>query len=187
VKRFAPEFSHRVKKAQWSVGPETYSFDGNLLCPLPKMFAVFDVMCSVNKDKSWMFTSKKTRHRSRGLYSRAVFYAAVFFAARTRAHRARCAAAILLRPAAEIVRVGFVTGFGPCPLALAHRFFCARLMRLRASADRMRPPFECEFPKAASAALYRWTSCRALFSSFFKCPTAPDRFPIGSPSARNCN
>ena len=134
-----------------------------------------------------VLVKEKTRHRSSGLDSSAVFYAAVFFAARTRAHRARCAAAILLRPAAEIVRVGFVTGSGPCPLALAHRFFCARLMRLRASADRMRPPFECEFPKAASAALNRWTSCRALFSSFFKCPTAPDRFPIGSPSARNCN
>jgi hypothetical protein len=40
------------------------------------------------------------------LFSRRV-YAAFFFAARMVAHRARWAVAILLRPAAEIVRLGF--------------------------------------------------------------------------------
>jgi hypothetical protein len=136
----------------------------------------------------------KTRHRSGGLYSRAVSYAA-FFPALSFAHLARCAAAILFLPAAEIVRFTIVkpvvfakTAAGCDPFrAFAHRFFCARLMRLRASADRVRPPSECELPKAASAALNRWTSCFALFSSFFKCPTTPDKFPIGSPSTQNCN
>jgi hypothetical protein len=45
------------------------------------------------------------------------------------AHRARCAAAILLRPAADIVR------FGLAVLCFAHRAFCARLIFRRAAAD----------------------------------------------------
>jgi hypothetical protein len=40
------------------------------------------------------------------------------------AQRARCAAAILLRPAAEIVRLGLA-------FCLVHRAFCARLMGVR--------------------------------------------------------
>src|ERR1019366_9118590 len=71
-------------------------------------------------------------------------YAAYFFfAAFTFAHRARCAAAILFLPAADIVRLGF----GARPLAFPHRARCARLIRLRANADtprfglvELRPP-----------------------------------------------
>jgi hypothetical protein len=49
----------------------------------------------------------------------------------TFAQRARCAAAIRLRPAADILRRGVAFCF-------AHRFFCAKLIRLRADADRVR-------------------------------------------------
>ena len=63
--------------------------------------------------------------------------------------------------------------------ACAHRFFCAMLILFRADADNVRcPP---ELAKAASAAVKRWTSCCALSSSFFKCPTTPDNFPIVPP------
>lgn len=54
-----------------------------------------------------------------------------YLLALTLAHRARWAAAIFLRLAAEIVRLGF-------PLDLrcfAHRAFCAKLILLRAAAD----------------------------------------------------
>jgi hypothetical protein len=112
---------------------------------------------------------------------------AVFPRSLTLAQRALCAAAILFRPAAEIVRCNFGAGFGPCPFALAHRFFCARLIFLRAEADKVRCPFSLDSPRAVSAALNRWTSCCALFSSFFKCATAPDMFPIGALSTRNCD
>jgi hypothetical protein len=68
-----------------------------------------------------------------------------FFAALTFAHRARCAAAILRRADADIVRlIGdplFVfppAGFDPCR-TFAHLAFCARAIRFRAAADKMRP------------------------------------------------
>jgi len=62
---------------------------------------------------------------------------ATFVSRFTFAHRARCAAAILLLPAAEIVR------FGLAVLCFAHRAFCARLILLRAAADIVRDaPFE---------------------------------------------
>ena len=115
------------------------------------------------------------------------FYTTFFFAAFSFAHRTLCAAAILFLPAAEIVRVRFTgadavaaAGFDSFR-ACAHRFFCARLIRLRADADNVRCLFELELPKAASAALNRLTSCFALLSSFFKCPTTPDNFPIVPP------
>jgi hypothetical protein len=60
-----------------------------------------------------------------------------FFPAFTFAHLARCAAAILLRPAAEIVRLAF----GAWPFDFAHRAFCAKLIFLRAAADMVRPGF----------------------------------------------
>jgi hypothetical protein len=50
------------------------------------------------------------------------------------AQRARCAAAIRLRPAIEMVRFGF----GAWPFAFAHRGFCARLIFLRPAADIVR-------------------------------------------------
>jgi hypothetical protein len=63
----------------------------------------------------------------------------------TFAHLNRCAAAILLRPAAEIVRFGF-----------AHRAFCARLIFLRPAADMVRDaPLELKLPSAESAASIR--------------------------------
>jgi hypothetical protein len=49
------------------------------------------------------------------------------------AHLARCAAAILLRPAAEIVRFG--VGVGLASFTFAHRAFCARLIFWRPAAD----------------------------------------------------
>jgi hypothetical protein len=68
-------------------------------------------------------------------------YAARF----TFAHLALCAAAIRLRPAAEIVR------FGLAVLCFAHRSFCARLILRRPAADIARDaPFEL-LPNAASA------------------------------------
>ena len=69
------------------------------------------------------------------------------------AQRARCAAAIRLRPAAEIVRVGLAFCF-------AHRAFCARLILRRAAADMVwrDEPLELRLPKAASAASIRCTS-----------------------------
>ena len=67
-------------------------------------------------------------------------YYATFFPARTFAHRARCAAAILFLPTAEIVRLprfaAIETTFPA--LTLAHRAFCARLIRLRAETDMVR-------------------------------------------------
>jgi hypothetical protein len=112
-------------------------------------------------------------------------YAAFFFPAFTLAHRARCAAAIFLRADADIVRftVAEAVAAAGCDRlrALAHRFFCATLIFLRADADKVRCLFDAELPKAASAAVKRCTSCCALFSSFFKCPTTPDKFTIWFP------
>jgi hypothetical protein len=79
----------------------------------------------------------------------------------------------MVRPAEAAATTGF-----DFFRAAAHRFFCAKLIRLRAEADRLRRPFECELPKAASAAVKRWTSCCALPSSFFNSPTTPDIGPI---------
>ncbi len=61
-----------------------------------------------------------------------VFFACAF----TFAHRARCAAAILLRADADIVTLGF--NLPACPASVfAHRAFCAKLIRFRAEADRV--------------------------------------------------
>lgn len=54
----------------------------------------------------------------------------------TLAHLARCAAAMRLRPAAEILRFGFAVR------CFAQRAFCARLILRRAAADIVRVPFE---------------------------------------------
>src|SRR5690348_5170382 len=63
---------------------------------------------------------------------------AAFFSCLAFAHLARCAAAIFLRPAADIVRFA-TTPFDD--VAFAHRAFCARLIFLRADADRVRRGF----------------------------------------------
>jgi len=96
--------------------------------------------------------------------SQATYPVYLFFAARNFAQRARAAAAILFLPAAEIFRVRFagaeaIATAGCDPFrTFAHRFFCARLILFRADADNVRCPFELELPKAASAAVKRWTS-----------------------------
>jgi hypothetical protein len=91
----------------------------------------------------------------------------------TFAHRALGAAAILLRPAAEIVR------FGVAVFCFAQRAFCARLILLRAAADIVRDvPFELTLPSAASAASMHWTSFCARSLSLFNCWTTPDMVSI---------
>src|SRR5260370_1939767 len=79
---------------------------------------------------------------------------AAFFAALTFAQRARCAAAILLLPAADMVRlagadpVDFATSVGrDCFRTLAHRAFCASAIFRRESADMIRFAW-CVFPGA---------------------------------------
>jgi hypothetical protein len=62
------------------------------------------------------------------------------FPALTFAHLARCAAAIFLRAAADIVRLGFTVPALPSEALFAHRAFCARLIFLRADAERVRLP-----------------------------------------------
>jgi hypothetical protein len=62
-----------------------------------------------------------------------------FFAARIFAHLARCAAAILFLPAAEIVRLARFDAIGMtlCAFILAHRARCARAILRREAADTM--------------------------------------------------
>ena len=104
-------------------------------------------------------------------------YAVLF----TFAHRARCAAAIRLRPAAEIVR------FGLAVLVFAHRFFCARLILRRPAADIVRDaPFEL-LPSAASASSMRWSCFCAYSRSFLNCWTTADICFIGTPRLRIIN
>ena len=84
----------------------------------------------------------------------AVYDYAAFLAcwARTRAHRARCASAILRRAAAVSLRLPEdFTPFFPAdrerPRTFAHRAFCASAMRRRAEAEIVRPRRpEWEFP-----------------------------------------
>jgi hypothetical protein len=76
----------------------------------------------------------------------------------------RCAVAIPLRPAAEIVRLGITA------LCFARRAFCARLIFRRAETDiecRRDEPLARTLPKEASAASMRWASLRVrvLFST----------------------
>ena len=92
------------------------------------------------------------------------------------AHRALCAAAIRLRPAAEIVR------FGLAVLAFAHRFFCAKLILRRLAADMVRDaPFEL-LPSAASASSIRWSCFCVCSRSFFNCWTTTFMWFIGTPA-----
>ena len=93
----------------------------------------------------------------------------------TFAHRAFCAAAILLRPAAEMVRFGVVA------FCFAHRAFCARLILRRAAADMRDAPFELTLPKAVRAASMRSTWFCARSRSFFNCWTTADMCFIETP------
>jgi hypothetical protein len=108
-------------------------------------------------------------------YSRLRFpYAALFIFA----HRARCAAAIFLRAASDIV----LFGFGAWPFAFAHRVFCARLILRRPAAEIVRDaPLELTLPNAASAESIRWSCFCVCFRSFFNCWTTTDMCFIGTP------
>src|ERR1035437_9325982 len=90
------------------------------------------------------------------------------------APRPLCAAAIRLRPAAEMVLFGFA-------LCFAHRAFCARLILRRPAADIVRAPLEL-LPNAASASSMRWSCCCTCTRSFFNCWTTADMFCIGTPA-----
>src|ERR1700722_6722714 len=111
-----------------------------------------------------------------------------FFAALTFAHRARCAAAILLRALADIVRfLGIVTTFAFPPFAFtfAQRALCAAAILALPAADilpRGAVRFPYAAPKADSAAPIAFISLLNRSCSFFNICTAPPRFVIESPS-----
>jgi hypothetical protein len=106
----------------------------------------------------------------------ALWFWLVYAALLTFAHRALCAAAIRLRPAAEIVRFGFA-------LCFAQRAFCARLILRRPAADIVRDaPFELTLPRAASAASMRWSCFCTCSRSFFNCWTTTFKWFIGTPA-----
>ena len=112
-----------------------------------------------------------------------------FFAAFIFAHRARCAAAILLRALADIVRfLGIVTTFAfpLLVLAFAHRALCAAAILALPAADilpRRAVPFPYAAPKAESAAPTAFISLLNRSRSFLNlCTTPPSRFVIESPS-----
>ncbi|MGA8763938.1 MAG: hypothetical protein WB562_13815, partial [Candidatus Sulfotelmatobacter sp.] len=94
-----------------------------------------------------------------------------FLPAFTFAHLARWAAAIFLRPAADMMRLGFAAPFRVFEPLFAHRAFCARLIFLRAAADKVRRfrtrVLPVRLPRAANAAPRRFTSPSALACSFF--------------------
>jgi hypothetical protein len=111
-----------------------------------------------------------------------------FFAAFTFAHRARCAAAILLRALADIVRfLGIVTTFAFPPFAFtfAQRALCAAAILALPAADilpRDAVRFPYASPKADSAAPIAFISLLNRSCSFFNICTTPPRFVIESPS-----
>ena len=111
-----------------------------------------------------------------------------FFAAFTFAHRARCAAAILLRALADIIRfLGIVTTFAFPLLALtfAHRALCAADILALPAADilpRRAVPFPYAAPKAESAAAIAFISLLNRSRSFLNLCTTPPKFVIESPS-----
>jgi hypothetical protein len=118
------------------------------------------------------FSERESAAGSRQLTRPVCFlYAALL----TFSHLARCAAAIRLRPAAEIVL------FGLAVLVFAHRFFCARLILRRPAVDIVRVPFEL-LPNAASAASIRWSCCCVCSRSVRNCWTTADMCFIGTPS-----
>jgi hypothetical protein len=113
---------------------------------------------------------------------------ALFFAAFTFAHRARCAAAIFLRAAADSVRFfGIVMTLGLALFAFtfAHRaFWAAAILALPADdiVPRVLLCFPYVAPKADNAAAIALTSLVKRSCSFFKILTAPFRLVIKSPS-----
>jgi hypothetical protein len=85
-----------------------------------------------------------------------------------------------LRPAADIVRLGFAVALVFEALRFAHRAFCARLIFLRAAADIAGGAFDLDPPYAPTKAVSAAFSADNCFSTrsrsslnFF---TTPDRF-----------
>lgn len=113
-----------------------------------------------------------------------LFRQADFLAAFTFAHRARCAAAILLRALADIVRfLGIVTTFASPPFAftLAQRALWAAAILARPAADippRRAVPFPYVVPKAESAAPTAFISLLSRSCCFFNIFTTPPRLVI---------
>ena len=118
---------------------------------------------------------------------------AVFFPAFTRAHRALCAAAILLRAAAESVRflrIG-TTFFSPPAFSrtFAQRALWAAEIRARAAAESLPLVPVCfpyALPNAASAAPIPRSSLVSRSCSSFSNRTTPTKLSIGFPLARDC-
>ncbi|MGC2475859.1 MAG: hypothetical protein WA485_16070 [Candidatus Sulfotelmatobacter sp.] len=115
------------------------------------------------------------------------FRQAVFFAAFTFAQRARCAAAILLRALADIVRffgIETTVAFPFSALTFAHLAFCAAAILALPASD-IRPlravTFPYAAPKAESAALIAFISLVNRSCSFFNTCTTPLRFVIELP------
>ena len=113
---------------------------------------------------------------------------ALFFAAFTFAHRARCAAAIFLRAAADRIRffgIEMTLGLRLFAFTFAHRAFCAAAILALPAADiTLRVPFCLAYvvPKAESAAAIALTSLVKRLCSFFKILTTPLKLVIKSPS-----
>jgi hypothetical protein len=125
---------------------------------------------------------------SLGIFKFSFIRQADFFAAFTFAHRARCAAAILLRALADIVRfLGIVTTFASPPFAFTfaqRALWAAAILALPAAeiAPRGAVPLPYVAPKAESAALMAFTSLVNRSCSFFNICTTPPKFVIESPS-----
>ena len=113
---------------------------------------------------------------------------ALFFAAFTFAHRARCAAAIFLRAAADSVRffgIAMTLGLPLFAFTFAHRaFWAAAILALPAADILPRVPFCFPYvvPKAESAAAIATTSLVRRSCSFFNSLTTPLSLVIRSPS-----
>jgi hypothetical protein len=113
---------------------------------------------------------------------------ALFFVAFTFAHRARCAAAIFLRAAADKVRffgIEMTLGLPLFAFTFAHRaFWAAAILALPAADILPRVPFCLAYvmPKAESAAAIALTSLVKRSCSFFKILTTPLSLVIKSPS-----
>jgi hypothetical protein len=130
----------------------------------------------------------QTHSRELGIFKFCFIRQADFFAAFTFAHRARCAAAILLRALADIVRfLGIVTTFASSPFAFTfaqRALWAAAILALPAAeiAPRGDVPLPYAAPKAESAALIAFTSLVNRSCSFFNICTTLPKFGIESPS-----
>src|ERR1700733_1199673 len=95
-----------------------------------------------------------------------------------------------LRPAADIVRLGFAVAIVFEAVRFAHRAFCARLIFFRRAADIAGLAFDWDAPYAPTKAVSAAFSADSCFSTrsrssanFF---TIPERFVMVIPSAGDC-